>query len=60
MRLSYKNNGIWSTLIWICKDNLFVWTFYFMIYDALHDLVPFAQLKKRENTHGEMFILQLY
>ena len=27
-------------------------THLFSICDALHDLVPFAQFKKRENTHG--------
>ena len=25
--------------------------------DALPDLVPFAQFKKRENTHGEVLLL---
>ena len=27
--------------------------------DTLRDLVPFAQFKKRENTHGEVLLLSL-
>ena len=27
------------------------------IYDALLNLAPFVQLKKRENTHGEVLLL---
>ena len=27
------------------------------IYDALRDLVPFAQFKKRENTNGGVLVL---
>ena len=27
------------------------------IYDALHDLVPFVQLKNIKNTHGGVLIL---
>ena len=28
-----------------------------LIYDALRDLVPFVQFKKRENTHGGVLLL---
>ena len=28
-----------------------------LICDVLHDLVPFVQLKKRENTHVGMLLL---
>ena len=27
------------------------------IYDALRDLIPFVQFKKRENTHGGVLLL---
>ena len=29
------------------------------ICDLLHDLVPFVQFKKRENTHGGVLLLDL-
>ena len=27
------------------------------VRDVLHNLVPFVQFKKRENTHGEVLLL---
>ena len=38
-------------------EDVFHSFFFFNIYDALHDLVPFVQFKKRENIHGRVFLL---
>ena len=37
------------------QNNYSIHAFYFS--DALHNLVPFLQFKKRENTHGGMLSL---
>ena len=40
------------------QNNYSEHAFYFC--DALHNLVPFLQFKKRENTHGGMLSLSLH
>ena len=32
--------------------------FYVVVGDALHDLVPFVQFKKRENAHGVVLLFK--
>ena len=47
------SNGLWGIML----EKTFSIVFFFNIYDALHDLVPFVQFKKRENIHGRVFLL---